>query len=85
MLEKSILTIQETVERSRQRGMPISEYTLRRALRSGAIPCRIVGRKYLIAWANVERWLMCIDNADNPATDIAFNNPIRPVSVQIER
>lgn len=78
MPEKSILTIQETVERSRQKGMPISEYTLRRALRSGAIPCRLVGRKYLIAWPNVERWLMCTDGSDN-----AINNAvdsIRPLS-----
>lgn len=65
MPEKSILTIQETVVRARNSGMPISEYTLRRALRSGAIPCRTVGRKYLIAWPNVERWLMCSDSADN--------------------
>lgn len=65
MTEKSILTIQETVARSRDKGMPISEYTLRRALRTGAIPCRTVGKKYLIAWENVERWLMCSDGADN--------------------
>ena len=65
MPEKSILTIQETVERSRQKGMPLTEYTLRRALRSGAIPCRVVGKKYLIAWTNVENWLLCSDGADN--------------------
>lgn len=80
MLEKSILTIQETVKRSQQLGMPITEYTLRRALRSGAIPCRVVGRKYLIAWENVERWLMCADGADNhPAIDPV--SPIRKVNV----
>lgn len=65
MTEKSILTIKETVERAKARGMPISEYTLRRAIRSGAIPCRIIGKKYLIAWQNVERWLNCEDGADN--------------------
>ena len=77
MPEKTILTIQETVERSRQNGMPLTEYTLRRALRSGAIPCRVVGRKYLIAWPNVEKWLLCSDGADNtPAAVYA----IRPIS-----
>lgn len=65
MSEKSILTIQETVERSKERGMPISEYTLRKAIRTGAIPCRIVGKKYFIAWENVERWMTCADGADN--------------------
>lgn len=79
MAEKTILTIHETVERSRAYGMPLSEYTLRRALRTGAIPCRMVGKKYLIAWPNVVRWLMCEDGADNcPAFDVPV---IRPVSL----
>ena len=64
--EKQILTISETVARSREKGMPISEYTLRRAVRSGAIPCRVVGKTYLIAWRNVEHWLLCDDGQDNP-------------------
>lgn len=68
--EKQILTISETAARSREKGMPISEYTIRRAVRTGAIPCRVVGKTYLIAWRNVERWLMCADGQDNPpATD----------------
>ena len=64
-MPKTILTISETVARAKECGMPITQYTLRRALRSGAIPCRIVGKKYLIAWDNVERWLMCLDGSDN--------------------
>lgn len=79
MPDKSILTIQETVNRAKERGMPISEYTLRRALRSGAIPCRLVGRKYLIAWPNVERWLLCTDGSDNAAPTAI--NSIRPLSI----
>lgn len=74
MTEKSILTIKETVERAKARGMPISEYTLRRAIRSGAIPCRIIGKKYLIAWHNVERWLNCDDGADNIPDPLACIN-----------
>jgi len=65
MHEKAILSIMETVDRSKERGMPISEYTLRKAIRSGAIPCRIIGKRYFIAWANVERYLTCADGADN--------------------
>ncbi len=64
-MPKTILTIGETVARAKECGMPITQYTLRKALRSGAIPCRIVGKKYLIAWDNVERWLMCSDGSDN--------------------
>ena len=65
MCEKSILSILETVERAKERGMPISEYTLRKALRTGAIPCRKIGSRYFIAWQNVERYLTCADGADN--------------------
>lgn len=64
--EREILNIQETLARAERNGFPISEYTLRRALRSGAIPCRIVGRTYLIAWSNFVKWLMCEDSSDNP-------------------
>ncbi len=71
MPEKAILTIKETVERSQERGMPLSEYTLRRALRTGAIPCRVLGKKYLIAWQNVENWLTCADGADNAPVSLS--------------
>lgn len=79
MTEKSILTIKETVERSVARGMPITEYTLRRAIRSGAIPCRVVGKRYLIAWDNVVRWLMCADSSDNVPIHTNEAGVIRPV------
>ena len=65
--KQDILNIRETVERCKLRGISLSEYTLRRAIKSGALPCRIVGRTYLISWANVERWLSCEDGADNEA------------------
>ena len=43
------------------------------------IPCRMVGKKYLIAWPNVVRRLMCEDGADNcPVIDVPV---IRPVSL----
>lgn len=79
MSEKSILTIQETVERSMQKGMPITQYTLRRALHSGAIPCRVVGRKYLIAWENVEKWLKCVDGAGD--ITLPASHTIRRLSI----
>jgi len=57
--QRQILNIAETVERAKSTGYTISGYTLRRAIRSGLIPCRVVGRTYLIAWDNVVKWLMC--------------------------
>ncbi len=65
MTEKQILTIGETVQRSKAEGYPLTEYTLRRALRMGLIPCRRVGRRYLIFWPNVLRFLTCDDGQDN--------------------
>ena len=54
-----ILNMKEVVARAAEHGIHLSEYTLRRAIRSGQLPCRIVGRTYLIAWENVVRWLNC--------------------------
>lgn len=62
MVDKKILSIKETVEKAKDTGMSISEYTLRRAIKSGLIPHRKVGRTYLIAWENVENWLLCADS-----------------------
>ena len=78
---KEIMNIQETLASARECGIPLTEYTLRRALKSGALPCRIVGRTYFISWTNVMRWLMCEDGADNTPT--SFTSPstiIQPVA-----
>ena len=61
-----VLKIRDAVARARESGMDISEYTLRRAIRSGQLPCRIVGRTYLISWQNILKWVNCIDSNDNP-------------------
>lgn len=62
-----VLKIREAVNRARNNGMPVSEYTVRRAIRSGQLPCRIVGRTYLITWTNFMKWITCANNADNTA------------------
>lgn len=64
-MNREVSGIKGTVERARAEGYALSEYTLRRAVRSGAIPCRVVGRTYLLAWSNVLRWLLCEDGGDN--------------------
>ncbi len=78
--DKQLLNIQETVARCQERGLPVSGYTLRRAIRTGAVPCRIIGRTYLLAWPNVERWLLCADSCDNAPRAISTDG-IRPVEV----
>ena len=60
-----ILNMKEAVQRAAENGIHLSEYTLRRAIRSGQLPCRIVGRTYLISWDNLVRWLNCVDGGDS--------------------
>lgn len=62
-----VLKIRDAVTRARENGMDISEYTLRRAIRSGQLPCRIIGRTYLISWKNLLDWVYCTDGCDNAA------------------
>ena len=60
-----ILNMKQAVQKAEENGVHLSEYTLRRAIRSGQLPCRIVGRTYLISWDNLVRWLNCEDGCDN--------------------
>ncbi len=60
-----ILKIRDAVIRARANGMDISEYTLRRAIHSGKLPCRIIGKTYLISWQNLIKWVTCEDGCDN--------------------
>ena len=60
-----IMNMKQIVEKAAECGIPLSEYTLRRAIRDKQLPCRIVGRTYLISWNNVMRWLRCEDLEDS--------------------
>ena len=64
-----VLTIREAVTRAKAEGLPITESTLRRWVKSGAVPVRKAGNKQLIYFPNLERYLRCEDGGDNsPAT-----------------
>jgi hypothetical protein len=68
----NVLTIREAVQRAKADGLPVSEYTLRQWVRTGAIPTRKVGQKALLFYPNLVRYLQCEDGADNtPATAVA--------------
>ena len=65
----NVLKVREAVKRARSEGLPISEYTLRQWVRSGAIPTRRVGQKALLYYPNLVQFLRCEDGSDNtPAT-----------------
>lgn len=62
----SVVTIREAVQRLKADGMPVSEYTLRRWIKSGAIPVRKVGQKVLLFYPNLIRYLQCEDSKPTP-------------------
>ena len=55
----SVMNIKQTVERANASGINISEYTLRRAIRMKELPCKVIGRTYLIHWDSFLRWISC--------------------------
>ena len=75
-----VLTIKEAVQRSKNEGLPVSEYTLRRIVKSGLVPIRRVGQKTLLYYPNLVRYLTCADGADNPPA-VAVPTGIRRVDL----
>lgn len=77
----NVLTIRETVQRARADGLPISEYTLRQWVRTGAIPTRKIGQKALLFYPNLVRYLQCEDGCDNAPATVAAAPGIRRVDL----
>lgn len=75
----NVVTIREAVQRAKTDGLPVSEYTLRMWIRSGAIPARKVGQKALLFYPNLVRYLQCEDGADNTPATVAAAPGIRRV------
>lgn len=67
-----ILTIGAAVQRAKSDGLPVSEFSVRCWVRSGKIPVRRIGKKSLLFYPHLVRYLTCEDGADNtPATQLA--------------
>lgn len=77
----NVLTIREAVQRAKAEGLPISEYTLRQWVRSGAVPTRKVGQKALLFYPNLVRYLQCEDGADNTPAPVAATSGIRRIGI----
>lgn len=75
----NVLTIRECVKRAKADGLPVSEYTLRQWVRTGAIPVRKVGQKALLFYPHLVRYLQCEDGADNAPATVAAVPGIRRV------
>lgn len=67
-----IVTIREAVQRAKADGLPVSEYTLRQWVRTGAIPVRKAGAKSLLYYPNLVSYLRSEGGGDNqPAAAVA--------------
>lgn len=61
-----VVTVREALDRAKSEGLPISEYALRRWIRTGALPVRRIGKKVLIYLPNLRAFLACVDGGDIP-------------------
>ena len=61
----NVVTVREAVQKAKADGLPVTEYTLRRWIKTGAIPVRNVGSKALLFYPNFVKYLQCEDGADN--------------------
>lgn len=77
----NVLTIREAVQRAKADGLSVTEYSVRRWVRTGAVPARKVGQKALIFYPNLVRFLQCEDGADNAPATVAVASGIRRVDL----
>ena len=77
----NVMTIREAVQRAKAEGLPITEFTLRRWIKTGAIPVRTVGSKALLYYPNLVAFLRCDNGADNAPATVGAVNGIRPVDM----
>ena len=72
MAQSDINTVPKLAQRAKAEGLPISEYTIRRLIKTGAIPARYIGPKPLASYSAILRYFQCLDGCDNaPATAIS--------------
>ncbi len=55
----NVLTIRNAVQRAKADGLPVSEYTLRQWVKTGVVPARKVGKKALLFYPNLVKYLQC--------------------------
>ena len=69
MTKSDINTVPKLAQRAKADGLPISEYTIRRLIKTGAIPARYIGPKPVASYSALVRYFSCEDGCDNaPAT-----------------
>lgn len=62
----NVITIRQAVQRSKADGLPVSEYALRRWIKTGVVPVRMIGHKALIYYPNLVKYIQCEGNKPTP-------------------
>ena len=74
-----VMKLREVGMRARNEGISISDYAIRKAVHEGQLPCRIIGKTYLISWDQFFRWVTCSENSDTPLlTEEESHQPANP-------
>lgn len=81
MAQSDINTVPKLAQRAKAEGLPISEYTIRRLIKTGAIPARFVGPKPLVSYAALVRYFSCEDGCDNAPSALVVGTGIRRIDV----
>lgn len=76
-----VVTVREAVQRAKSDGLPVSEHALRQWLKTGAVPVRKVGKKNLIFYPNLVRYLQAEDGGDNKPAAVTPFSGIRRVDL----
>lgn len=79
MAQSDINTVPKLAQRAKAEGLPISEYTIRRLIKTGAIPARFVGPKPLVSYTALVRYFSCEDGCDNTPSALAVGTGIRRI------
>lgn len=81
MTEPDINTVPKLAKRAKADGLPISEYTVRRLIKTGALPARYIGPKPVASYSALVRYFSCEDGCDNPPATAISGPGIRRIDV----
>ena len=79
LVQSDINTVPRQARRAKEEGLPISGYTIRRLIKSGAIPARYIGQKPLVSYSALVRYFSCADGCDNAPATMVTGSGIRRV------
>lgn len=81
MAEPDINTVPKLAKRAKADGLPISEYTIRRLIKTGVLPARYIGPKPVASYSALVRYFSCEDGCDNAPATVAAVSGIRRVEL----